>query len=106
MSNDMPEEIYVDLDLSTEDETCKYFAGDSKINERFGTKYIRADKVIPEGYALVPIERIDGLKEAIIYFEHDGHDKEIPYAITLDDKMSLMLKAARAYLKLQRKNKK
>ena len=57
-----------------------------------------------ETHVIVPIERIDGLKEAIIYFEHDGHDKETPYAITWDDKMSLMLKAARAHLKLQEEN--
>lgn len=44
---------------------------------------------------------IHGLDEAINYFENDGPDKEIPYAITWDIKMELILKAARAYAELQ-----
>jgi hypothetical protein len=38
----------------------------------------------------------DKLKEATKYFENDGHDQEMPYAINWDEKMKIVLDAARS----------
>lgn len=51
---------------------------------------------------LIPsVAKIEGIEEAILYFQHDKHEEETPYAITWDEKMRCVLQAARAYAKLQ-----
>lgn len=75
--------------------------------------YIRADKVIPEGYALVPIERIDGLKEAILNCAKKKNAAirsslgagSLPEKCRVEvDDLTVVLECARSYLKLQEKN--
>ena len=81
MNNEMPDEIYV----RPTHRDGKHFSCSLQSDTLKRTKYVRADKA-------APVERIEGLAEAIDVLEAHMAD--------MGD-MAVVLVAARAYLKLQ-----
>ena len=80
MINDMPEEIYA---LSGRSDSFDGVYDTYQWPDQSGTKYIRADKAIPEGYALVPKEPTEEMLVA--------GEKEVPFVY---DMYTAMIAAA------------